>query len=515
MALLAAIKAIGQSADESDPHVLGFATARAGADALLLDVWNAATSAGRVAAIGQDGHFYSAVPAAGGLLYGVTGGVTGVRRLDALVIGTAGQALKVNAGATAPEWGTLGVPGGGTGLTTLSAAGALLYSTAATTLAALAVGTANQLLRVNAGATAPEWASTLSGLTLTTPTINGAALSGTLTGTPTWGSAQAITLSTAAQTNVTSLGTLTGLTVSPGPIAITGAAGEQRRLDLKTAGVSRWGIIAENDAESGGDAGSNLVIQRFTDAGVFIADALTIVRATGVVSVTGLVTASGGLTVASGQTLTVTGATVTGLTAASVGAGTFPGAVTAGAGLTVTSGQTLTVTGVTVTGLTAASVAAGTFPAGSFSIPTLAVTSGLTLTGATITGTPTWSSAQAITLSTAAQPSVTSLGSLTALTIDAAAPTMIVTKTASGQNCLIEGKTGSARRWDLIIGDNTAESGSDAGSELSIRKFDDAGADNGLAFQIRRSDGRIQIPNLAGTGSRAVVADASGNLSAT
>lgn len=79
-----------------------------------------------------------------------------------------------------------------------------------------------------------------------------------------------------------------------------------------------------------------------------------------------LVSANAGLTVASGQTLTVTGATITGLTAASVGAGTFPGLVTAGAGLTVSSGQTLTVTGATITGLTAASVGAGTFPAGTF-----------------------------------------------------------------------------------------------------------------------------------------------------
>ena len=46
-----------------------------------------------------------------------------------------------------------------------------------------------------------------AGLTLNTST-------GTVSGTPTWSSNQAITLSTAAQPNVTSVGTLTGLTVS-------------------------------------------------------------------------------------------------------------------------------------------------------------------------------------------------------------------------------------------------------------------------------------------------------------
>ncbi|HUT13282.1 MAG TPA: hypothetical protein VMY42_22535, partial [Thermoguttaceae bacterium] len=44
----------------------------------------------------------------------------------------------------------------------------------------------------------------------------------------------------------------------------------------------------------------------------------------------------------------------------------FSDLVTAAAGLTVTSGQTLTVTGATITGLTAASVAPGTFPVGTF-----------------------------------------------------------------------------------------------------------------------------------------------------
>ena len=42
----------------------------------------------------------------------------------------------------------------------------------------------------------------------------GDTLSGTVSGTPTWASSQAITLSTAAQPNVTALGTLTGLIIS-------------------------------------------------------------------------------------------------------------------------------------------------------------------------------------------------------------------------------------------------------------------------------------------------------------
>ena len=56
--------------------------------------------------------------------------------------------------------------------------GDMMIATSPTQLSRKAIGTANQLLRVDAGGTTPEWASTLSGLTLaspviTTPDING------------------------------------------------------------------------------------------------------------------------------------------------------------------------------------------------------------------------------------------------------------------------------------------------------------------------------------------------------
>ncbi len=83
-------------------------------------------------------------------------------------------------GASADTWGTklnsdfialdglfnstpaLLVAKGGTGLATFEAAGAIPYSTAATTIAALAKGSARQILQMNSGATLPEWASNIS-----------------------------------------------------------------------------------------------------------------------------------------------------------------------------------------------------------------------------------------------------------------------------------------------------------------------------------------------------------------
>jgi hypothetical protein len=60
--------------------------------------------------------------------------------------------------------------------TIIDAAGDLIYGTAADTAARLAIGTANQQLRVNSGATAPEWftPSGASGMTLiSTTTLTG------------------------------------------------------------------------------------------------------------------------------------------------------------------------------------------------------------------------------------------------------------------------------------------------------------------------------------------------------
>jgi hypothetical protein len=94
--------------------------------------------------------------AAGDLVQG-----TGANTAARLAIGTAGQVLKVNAGATAVEWGA----GAGDVATDAiwDAAGDLAVGSGANTAAKLAIGTALQVLRVNAGATALEWAAAASG----------------------------------------------------------------------------------------------------------------------------------------------------------------------------------------------------------------------------------------------------------------------------------------------------------------------------------------------------------------
>ena len=76
----------------------------------------------------------------------------------ALQIGDASDTITIPTGATFTITDGLGVAGGGTGLTSFTA-GDVLYATGTTTLAKLAKGTAEQVLAMNSGASAPDWGS--------------------------------------------------------------------------------------------------------------------------------------------------------------------------------------------------------------------------------------------------------------------------------------------------------------------------------------------------------------------
>ena len=87
----------------------------------------------------------------------LTGGVTSVGNA-ATVVTNANLTGDVTSSGNATTLGTVAVAKGGTNLTSYTA-GDLLYATGSTTLAKLAKGTAGQSLKMNSGATAPEWAA--------------------------------------------------------------------------------------------------------------------------------------------------------------------------------------------------------------------------------------------------------------------------------------------------------------------------------------------------------------------
>lgn len=76
--------------------------------------------------------------------------------VTATITGTATNAVLKSFGVTLGWTGTLGVARGGTNLASYTI-GDTTYASGATTISKLGIGTAGQILRVNAGATAPEW----------------------------------------------------------------------------------------------------------------------------------------------------------------------------------------------------------------------------------------------------------------------------------------------------------------------------------------------------------------------
>jgi hypothetical protein len=62
---------------------------------------------------------------------------------------------------------------------------------------------------------------------------------------------------------------------------VNGAAGSTRYFQFQTDGSNRWGIGCDNSAESGGNVGSDMFINRFADDGSWLSQPLFIARATG------------------------------------------------------------------------------------------------------------------------------------------------------------------------------------------------------------------------------------------
>ncbi|MFM0243773.1 hypothetical protein [Paraburkholderia sediminicola] len=78
-----------------------------------------------------------------------------------------------------------------------------------------------------------------------------------------------------------------------GTVSINGAAGSTRQFQTQTGGVGRWQLRTSNEAESGSNAGSNLNIDRLSDAGAYIDSPVNINRASGLVTLADNLTVPG------------------------------------------------------------------------------------------------------------------------------------------------------------------------------------------------------------------------------
>ena len=85
-----------------------------------------------------------------------------------------------------------------------------------------------------------------------------------------------------------------GTDSAAGGVIIDGPAASNRQYKIVTAGANRWSLYGDNTAESGADAGSNLILQAYHDNGSAALVPFQVNRATGAVTIPTLVT--GGIT---------------------------------------------------------------------------------------------------------------------------------------------------------------------------------------------------------------------------
>lgn len=238
------------------------------------------------------------------------------------------------------------------------------------------------------------------------------------------------------------------------------------RVVLRTGTSWRWNIGKNWDAESGANAGSNFAIQAYADDGAtLIATPLTITRSTGNATFTGDLTVS-----KAGATLTAS--------AASGNPGVYISGVSGTSRLVryQTAGSSRWLVG-------ASSDAESGTNAGSNYVIYAYDDAGASL-GAKLT----------ITRSTGAfsiTGDVSIAKSNAMMTINSssnATPAYFRVFRDAGQFGGMSINTGSTSRW-LVAGNNTAEAGSDAGSDFIIRRYSDAGGSLGDALTITRSTG--------------------------
>jgi hypothetical protein len=74
------------------------------------------------------------------------------------------------------------------------------------------------------------------------------------------------------------------------------------------------------------------------------------------------------------------------------------------------------------------------------------------------------------------------------------APAIFLTGNA-GNNRQIWGQTGTSARWEMLLGDSTAESGGNAGSNFQIQRYSDASALVDSPLSINRANGIVTMPN--------------------
>lgn len=79
------------------------------------------------------------------------------------------------------------------------------------------------------------------------------------------------------------------------------------------------------------------------------------------------------------------------------------------------------------------------------------------------------------------------------------APRVLVSKTSTADYAAVVGQNNSVTRWEVVLGSQASETGSNAGSNFQISRFSDAGAYIDAPISISRGDCSIEFYRSGGT----------------
>lgn len=263
-------------------------------------------------------------------------------------------------------------------------------------------------------------------------------------------------------------------------LSIASAAGTSRGVFIQTGSSTRWFVGANTSSESGSNVGSDFSINRYSDAGAYLSAPIFIGRGTGNVAL------AHNLSVAGGQ-VSLTHGTANYIDFGSVG-------VAAPTFTTLSAGTKIALYG----GLT-----------GSNAGYNIGIESGAMWLGvATTSNSFKWYGGTTLLAQLAGTGVLTTYGNIVVSQTSASSRIQLQANAAQTRGVIFT--TDATARWFVMTND-TAESGSNSGSNLDILRYNDAGSSLGSALSINRATGLTTLTALSVTGDLAV----SGSFSST
>lgn len=282
---------------------------------------------------------------------------------------------------------------------------------------------------------------------------------------------------------------------SQGAFVVNRAGAVTKGIFSQTSASNRWFYGANATSETGTNLGTNFVIERYSDAGASLGNALVIERNSGIVTITG---ALAGLSTAN-FTGNVIAATAPTIGAHLVNKTALDAAVADYLPLAAGSGSPLT--GTLFINKNAAALSMKNTLGATGNVYAEYRNNADARLGYVGFGSAANNNMQLVS----DLGNITYTGSSHVFNSQITGTTAVLTGNYTGNNALATGATGTNRgfyaqtggvhRWS-VVADSNPESGTNAGSNFSINRFDDSGTLLGSALSINRANGTATFSGI-------------------